>query len=124
MRTTKSLKPRTGLGFSACKAMKVSSERVSPPKLGGVAASEASRRGGSLAETFQECISETFRLWNHPVRAFGASTPPNLGGDTPTGRETAFRNILRIYQRLIWTVVPGQEGQCLPVTLPLLLAGS
>jgi hypothetical protein len=30
--------------------------RVSPPKLGGVAASEASRRGGSLTETYQECI--------------------------------------------------------------------
>jgi hypothetical protein len=29
---------------------------VSPPKLGGMAASEASRRGGSPAETSQECI--------------------------------------------------------------------
>ena len=30
-------------------------------------------RGGSLAETFQECICDAFRFWNHPVCAFGAA---------------------------------------------------
>jgi hypothetical protein len=90
---TKSLKPRTRLGFSACKAVEVLPVGVSPPKLGGVAATQIEFREASLAgadgvvpiaETFQECICDTFRFWNHPVRAFGASTPPNLGGDTPT----------------------------------------
>ena len=65
-------------------------------KIQGVAATQRKFREASLAgadgvvhiaETFQKCISERFRLWNHPVSAFGASTPPHLGGDTPTPAE-------------------------------------
>jgi len=35
---------------------------------------------------------EPFRLWNHPGRY--AATPPNLGGDTRTGRITPTRQLL------------------------------
>jgi hypothetical protein len=68
--------------WNTSRGNRLSQVRVSPPKLGGVAARKRNfkfltrRRGGSPAETF--------RFGNHPVRAFGASTPPNLGGDTLT----------------------------------------
>jgi len=64
------------------------SARVSPPKLGGVAAAVRKFSASSLTPQtgwFQsrhvsECSLETFPRGNHPVRF--AATPPNLGGGT------------------------------------------
>jgi hypothetical protein len=49
-------------------------------KLGGVAARSAG--GWFQSQHFSKCILATFQQGNHPVRAFGASTPPDSGGDT------------------------------------------
>jgi hypothetical protein len=60
--------------------------RVSPPKLGRVAARKKKFQV-PYAQTgwFPRMHFETFRFGNHPVCGFAAATPPNLGGDTLTG---------------------------------------
>ena len=47
-------------------------ERVSPPKLGGVAAAKP-QTGWFPNRNPSRMHFEALRLWNHPVRAFGAS---------------------------------------------------
>jgi hypothetical protein len=53
-------------------------KRNSPPKLGGVPASLASRRGGSKAGLLQDSSLE-------PPRLAALGTPPNLGGEFFSG---------------------------------------
>src|SRR5688572_27672867 len=40
---------------------------------------------------FSKCIPAMFRQGNHPVRAFGAATPPDSGGDTRTNTRSQLR---------------------------------
>jgi hypothetical protein len=76
------------LNASGVRAFGSIGDRVSPPKLGGVAARKKkfqvpyAQTVWFPSRTTSRMHFETFWFGNHPVCGFAAATPPNLGGDT------------------------------------------